>query len=228
MLDDNLKKPLSEKLTKRIKPLTKDELDKLNKILDKEERIHPYRNVVKMQLISGMRIGEVLARSKGDYDKTTNKFNIHNTLTQDEHYHYILGTHTKTYNKRTQTDEGHRYLPLDNNLFKDIVEIIEEQSSKKLSNIHNLLFWDYRKNAFITPYEINSWLSRINKKYKISSENLTTHRLRHTALTYWKEIGLDLSIIQYLAGHVKGSNITEKIYIDISDEYITKELDKVI
>lgn len=228
MLDKNLKKPISEKKTKKVKALTTDEFKKLNNILDNEERNHKYRNIVKMQSISGMRIGEVLARSKDDYDKNTKKFNIHNTLTQDENYNIILGKHTKTYNKRTQVDEGERELLLDNNVFHGLIEIIEEQCNKKIRNIYNLLFWDYKKNTFITPCEVNIWLKRLNKKYKISSEELTTHRLRHTALTYWKTIGIDLSVIQYLAGHVEGSNITEKVYIDISKEYINKELKKAI
>lgn len=44
-----------------------------------EERNHPYRNIAKMQSISGMRIGEVLARSKDDYNKDTKQFDVHNT-----------------------------------------------------------------------------------------------------------------------------------------------------
>lgn len=56
MLDENLKKPISEKKTKKVYPLTKIEIEKLNKILDNEESNHQYRNIVKMQIISGMRI----------------------------------------------------------------------------------------------------------------------------------------------------------------------------
>ena len=228
MLDENLKKPISEKKTKKVKSLTIDEFKKLNDILDNEERNHKYRNIVKMQSISGMRIGEVLARSKDDYNKNTKKFNVHNTLTQDENYNIILGKHTKTYNKRTQIDEGQRNLPLDNKLLYGLIEIIEEQCNKKIRNIYNLLFWDYNKNTFITPSEVNSWLKRLNKKYNISKDGLSTHKLRHTALTYWKISGIDLSVIQRLAGHVEGSNITEKVYIDITEDYINKELKKVI
>lgn len=175
-----------------------------------------------MQSILGMRIGEVLARSKDDYNKDTQQFDVHNTLTQDEHYHVILGEHTKTYNKKTQIDEGQRYLPLDNNLFNELVDIIEEQCNKKI----RMLFWDYEKNTFITPSEVNSWLKRLNAKYNICTLEITTHRLRHTALTHWKKIGIDLSAIQYLVGHVEGSDVTDEVYIDISEKYAFEELEK--
>ena len=53
MLDENLKKPLSIKKTQKVKPLTHKESEKLIKVLNNEERNHPYRNIVKMQSISG-------------------------------------------------------------------------------------------------------------------------------------------------------------------------------
>lgn len=228
MQDENLKKPISEKKLVKIKALSHTEVKKLNTLLDGELRNHPYRNIVKMQLISGMRIGEVLARSYTDYDKKTKKFNVHNTLTQDQDYKVILGEHTKTYNKQTQIDRGQRYLPLTNSLFNNLIDIINEQSKTKVKNMYNLLFWNDKTNTFVTPTEINAWLRRLNEKYKITAENLTTHRLRHTALTQWKELGLDLSVIQYLAGHTNGSNITSEVYINISEDYINNELKKFV
>lgn len=227
MRDETLKKPISIKETKKVKALTHKEFERLNKILDNEERNHKYRNIVKMQGISGMRIGEVLARSKKDYDRENNNFNVHNTLTQDETYKPILGKHTKTFNKKTQIDNGQRYLPLDNELFSGLDEIIKEECTKKISNIYNLLFWDYKKNTFITPSEINSWLYRLNKKYNICEDKLTTHKLRHTALTYWNEKDIPLRVIQYLAGHVEGSEITDDVYIDINFDYVRNKLKEV-
>lgn len=227
MRDETLKKPISIKETQKVKALTHKEFEKLTKILDNEERNHKYRNIVKMQGISGMRIGEVLARSKNDYNKKNNNFNVHNTLTQDEEYRTILGKHTKTFNKRTQVDEGQRYLPLDNEMFKELNEIIKEQCSKKISNIYNLLFWDFEKNTFITPSEINSWLYRLNNKYKICEDKLTTHRLRHTAITYWNERHIPLDVIQYLAGHVQGSDVTGDVYINTTLDYVNTTLKNV-
>lgn len=226
MEDDTLEKPISNKPTKKVTALSRTELQKLNNVLDFEERYHKYRNIVKMQSISGMRISEVLARSINDYNYKTKKFNIHTTLTENEKAKPIFSTHTKTYNKKTQIDEGQRYLPLDNYIFNGIIELINEQRLKKIDNPYNLLFWDYKKNTFIDKKEINSWLKRINEKYHITKDVLSSHRLRHTALTYWKEIGLDMAVIQYLAGHVEGSSITNKVYVETRINFVKDELEK--
>ncbi len=221
MNDENLKKPLSNKKTKKVYPLTKEERKKLKNILDNEERNHPYRNIVKLEWETAMRVGEALARSKNDIDKEKTKFHIHNTLTKDEDGNIILGEHTKTYNKQTGIDEGERYFPLSS----ELKEIVEDELAKKETNIYNLLFWDYEDNTFVSGNEINSWLDRINKKYKISLKKIHNHRLRHDRITQWKEQGVDKEAIQYLAGHVEGSEVTDD-YIDVSQEYAFNELKK--
>ena len=221
MDDENLKKPISVKITEKVKPLTIKEEKRLNDILDNEERNHPYRNIVKLELVTAMRIGEVLARSKNNVDKENKKLLINNTLTEDAEGNTILGEHTKTYNKTTGIDEGVRNFPINN----EINEIIEEQINQKITNIYELLFWDYEKNTFISPKEINAWLRRLNTKYKIS-KTLHNHRLRHTRITRWKEQGVDMNAIQYLAGHVEGSEITDKVYIDVSEEFAFNQLEK--
>lgn len=234
MEDITLKKPISDEPHKKVKPLTKSEYQKLIHVLDNEERNHKYRNILKLHLISGMRIGETLARSEDDYNEKNQTFNIWNALTQDENYHVIWSEHTKTYNKRTGVDEGQRFLPLCSDLFSEIIDIIKEEKSKKIvsiNNIHNVLFWDYEKNTFITPSEINSYLNRIEKKYHIldkdDEENLTSHRMRHYAITYWMELGIPMNVIQYLAGHVEGSNITNDVYINTSFDFVEKVLSKI-
>lgn len=133
----------------------------------------------------------------------------------------ILGEHTKTFNKQTGIDEGERYFPLSS----ELKEIMKDELAKKETNIYKLLFWDYEDNTFVSGNEINSWLDRINKKYNISSKKIHNHRLRHDRITQWKEQGLDMKAIQYLAGHVEGSEVTDD-YIDVSQEYAFNELEK--
>ena len=222
MNDENLKKPISNVGTKKVYPLTKEERKKLEYILDNEERNHKYRNIVKTEWLTAMRIGEVLARSKKDINKNKTKLHIHNTLTRDKDDNIIIGEHTKTYNKETEIDEGARYFPINSELKK----IFDEELSKNITNIYGLFFWDYENNTFIQGKEINSWLERLNKKYKISNKSLHNHRLRHDRMTQWKEQGMDIKVIQYLAGHVEGSDITDD-YIDISQEFAFKEFERI-
>lgn len=223
MDDENLKKPVSVKITEKVKPLTMEEEQRLNQILDNEERNHPYRNIVKLELITAMRIGEVLARSQDNISKGRKKLLINNTLTEDDEGNIILGEHTKTYNKTTGVDEGVRNFPIND----EINTILDEQLKNKVTNIYGLLFWDYEKNTFISPKEINAWLRRLNTKYKIS-KTLHNHRLRHTRITRWKEAGMDMNAIQYLAGHVEGSEITNKVYIDVSEKFAFDQLEKAL
>ena len=71
-LDPTLSKPISQKEIKKVEALTIQEENKLINLLDTEFKNHKYRDVVKVQLLTGMRIGEVLARSANDFDEKNN------------------------------------------------------------------------------------------------------------------------------------------------------------
>jgi integrase len=223
MEDELLTKPFSQKDQKKIEALTIQEQTKLMDILNNKESNHEYTDIIKFQLATGMRIGEVLARSKSNIDLKNNTILVDNTLTKDKNDKTILGKHTKTYNKRTGVDNGIRTLNINN----ELREIIQRQLDKKIANIYNLIFWDYKNNTFISNGEINSWLKRLNDKYKITNKSLSTHVLRHTRITRWKESGVDMKVIQYWAGHVEGSNITNDIYISLTEDFIKQELTKI-
>lgn len=223
MNDENLIKPISNLKVKKVFPLEKEEREKLNSILDNDEKNHKYRDIVKLEWLTAMRVGEVLARSKNDILENGTILHIHNTLTKDENGSLILGEHTKTYDKKTGIDKGERKFPITG----ELKDILQRQLNKKIINIYGLLFWDYENNTFITEHEINTWLERINKRYNISKKRLHNHRLRHDRITQWKEAGMDISAIQYLAGHVEGSDITDD-YIDVSQEFAFEQLSKII
>ena len=223
MENETLIKPISTKETKSIEALNEEELNKLNAILDKEEKNHKYRNIVKLQLETGMRIGEILALSIDNIDLKKNTILIDKTLTKDKNGKVILGQHTKTYNKRTGIDNGRRIIIINDT----IKTIINDILNKKVTNIKNLLFWDYERNTFISYNEINSWLKRLNEKYKITSKSLSTHIFRHTKITEMRKAGMDMKAIQYLVGHTNGSKITDEIYTTLTPEFLEQELKKI-
>ena len=106
-------------------------------------------------------------------------------------------------------------------------KIINKILNYKTNNINGLLFWDFKKDSYITPTEINSYLRRLNEKYNITTSSLHSHRLRHTFITRCVENGIHQKVIQNLVGHTKGSSITLDIYTTISDNFIINELKKI-
>lgn len=223
MDDITLKKPISNKKQEKKEALTIEEEQKLRNILNNEEKDHKYRDIVMFQLEHGMRIGENLARSINDIDLKENTIHIWNTLTQDENGKTIIGQHTKIYDKKTQIDKGERTIPLTLEGIKIVNKIIQSN----IRNMHNLLFWDYENNSFISYQEINSWLDRLNTKYHITDKSLSSHILRHSKITRMQEAGVALPVIQYMVGHVEGSNITNEVYTSVSLDFVNNEMKKV-
>lgn len=225
MDDETLVKPISKKANKQVEALTQEEESKLLEVLSKSPN-KQYNNIILLQLYTGARIGEILALSKDCINLKNNSITIYRTITRNKNDKVILGQHTKTYCKKTGLDKGRRCFPMQPKVRK----LIEEILANKITNMHNLLFWDYSKNRIITDGMINSYLSRINKISPNESitGTLSTHRLRHTFITRCQEKNLSLAVIQSLVGHVQGSNITNDTYTSVSLNFIQQELEKMI
>nr|DAD94074.1 MAG TPA: Integrase [Siphoviridae sp. ctUF252]DAE01504.1 MAG TPA: Integrase [Siphoviridae sp. ctZHt25] len=220
MDDETLSKPISVKEKRQTKALTLEEQIKLEKVLKSNPCM--YNDILLLQLYLGARIGEVLAISKNCINLKENTLTIDKTITRDENDKVILGEHTKTYVRKFAIDKGKRTIPMT----PQVLEIIKKYINNKITNIHGLLFWDYKDNKFVTDGEINCYLKRLNTKYKIT-DSIHTHVLRHTFVTRCQENGMPLIVIQSLVGHVEGSTLTNDTYTHVSLEFMQDELNKI-
>lgn len=222
MEDDTLTKPVSKKMYTHVESLSIKEERKLVSAI-KSGPNELYNKIILLQLYTGARIGEILALSRDCIDLKNNTIHIYRTLTKNKEGKIILGKHTKTFCKKTGIDTGERTFPMK----LKVRQIINEILNCKITNIHNLLFWDYKKNTFIKPYEINSYLYRLNKSNHICNFSLSSHNLRHTFITRCQEQGMPLVVLQSMVGHVEGSSITNSIYTSVSIDFMKKELEKI-
>lgn len=220
MNDETLNKPISEKETRKIEALTAQQEQKLIECLNKENINEQYKQIVLLQLNTGMRIGEVLALSNDCINLEKNTITVYRTLTKKDNK-YILGKHTKTYNRKTNIDKGKRTFPMTPETRKIILEILQ----KKITNIHNLLFWDYQRNSLILPKRINDFLNSLNQN--TISNYLRTHTLRHTFITRCQEKSIALVVIQAMVGHIEGSSITSDTYTSVSLDFMKEEVKKI-
>lgn len=211
MENENIKKPKAKKEMPKVEALTIDEQRKLIDIL--KQSSHKYKNIILLALYTGIRIGEVLAITRDNINLKENTLTVEKTLTRDKNDKVILG-------KTTKTQTGKRTIFLNNNTIPILKEILQNN----LFNTYNLIFYDYEKNTFITPNEINNYLQRLNEKYKICS-HIHTHMLRHTFATRCIESGMQAKVLQQILGHKKIST-TLDTYTSVFDKFNKDENEK--
>lgn len=209
--NESIKKPKSKVETKKVEALTIDEQKKLVDILKKS--FHKYNDIILLTLYTGMRIGETLALTRDNINIKEKTLTIERTLTRDNNDKVILGTTTKT-------KSGKRTIFLSDNA----ISVLKRALENNLLNTYNLIFYDYENNTFITPSEINSYLTRLNEKYQIC-EHLHSHMLRHTFATRCIESGMQAKVLQQILGH-KRISTTLDTYTSVFDKFNKEENQK--
>ena len=212
----NIIKPKSDVPTKKVEALTIQQEVKLAEILNTVERTHPYRDIIVLMLLTGMRVGEILSLDvRRDIDLKNSEININVTLTRDINDKVILGKQGKTENA-TRTVK----------MIPKVKSIIESILENWKSNKHSLLFWDYADDTFVTPSEINCYLKRIAKKYNII-DHIHTHMLRHTYATRCIESGMSAVVLSKKLGH-KDISVTLNTYTSVFAKYEDTQDDRYI
>ena len=208
-----ISKPKSDKITASIESLSTDEQKRFVQILTNTQ--HEYNNILLLQLQTGMRIGEVLALTKDCINIEKGEITIYRTLTRDANDNVIMG-------KTAKTQAGIRTIfmsPQTQLLCKKIL-------SNKLTNMENLLFFDYDNNTYVSPNEINCYLKRLNSKYHIC-KHIHTHMLRHTFATRYIEAGGSAKVLQKILGH-RNIETTLNTYTSVFDKFNKDENQKYI
>lgn len=213
MEDEEIKKPKSEKQNKPVEALTIDEQKHLIEVIKDYNIMND--NIIRLQLFTGMRIGEVLALSRDNINLKDKTINIEKTVTRDKNDKPILG-------KATKTESGIRTIPIT----PFIEDTIKYLLNINVYNKYNLVFYNYKNDSVLCPSAINSYITRINKKYNIA-EKLHTHMLRHTYATRFIEAGGSAKVLQKLLGHSK-IETTLNTYASVFDTFKEDENQKYI
>ena len=218
-------KPKSIKQDKKIEALTIEEQKAFINELNSKDYL--YKDIFKLAIYTGMRIGEIFALSKENIDLDNNLIYIKKTLTKDINGKIKLGETTKTYS-------GTREIPI-----TDFIKNIFINNKNE-----GMLFTENGK--LIAPSTINSHFKRIcknanirvidTKKKKITkkgtievnlkSSNVNTHMLRHTYATRCIEAGISAVVLQRLLGH-QNIQITLNTYTSIFNKFKEDEIKKV-
>lgn len=189
------------------------------------------RNLLIIAFLSGCRIGELSSINYAKHIDFNNKYIIiERTATEDENERKILGTTTKTGNKKKKKHKKDiHYIPFgifDEDVLTYILKNQIYEAKSILNNKNELLFCNKNGNI-IDHIGINNIFKRIckvlNIYYDDNTESLSLHSTRHTAITRMVEMGMDLKVIASIAGHSNTRQI-EETYGHILYEFQMKQI----
>lgn len=212
MDNESIKIPKSKIQDKEVQALTLSEQKKLIQVLENSN--HKYKNIILLQLYTGMRIGEVLCLKTSDVNLVDNTISINKTLTRDFNDKVVLGNTTKTENSK-------RTIFLD----RRAIQVVKDIYKSPISNINGFLFYNNKNNTFIAPQHVNCFLSRLNKKENIAP-HLHTHMMRHTFSTRCIEGGMNAKALQKILGHKK-IETTLNTYTSVFEDFKQSEMEKL-
>lgn len=209
-----LKKPKSEKQTRKVEALTLEEQKQILKKITDSKIDLKYKIIILLSLKTGMRCGEILALKPQDIDTQRNVIHVTETTTRDERGHVTLHT-----NKVTKTETSQRIIPIS----EEVAEYLRKAKIHFVFNKNQLLFCN-KKQGIITSGQVNDNFKRLCKEAGIT-KRVTFHMLRHTYVTNCVEGEMAVATLQKLVGH-KSIKTTIDVYTDISNEKKKEEAEK--
>ncbi len=183
-----------------------------------EERNSYYKNIFKLMIKTGMRLGEVCALYITDFDKAKGFIHVKRTITRNEAGAYIVGENTKT-------EKGNRDIPLTN----DIIQIVKDQEelNRKIFGFDwsGLLFKSI-DGSILKEYTLNREIKRICGQAEI--DYFTCHAFRNTYATrFIEQRPQDYKILSEILGH-KDISITLNLYTHVMTENKVNAMNDVL
>lgn len=193
-------------------------------------KIRVYLTMYKIELLLGLRVGELTGLTWKDVDFKNKTIDINHQL----QYRYINGE-IKKYITRLKTNSSKRVLPMNDELYELFKEhriqwlgMQNRNINFELDGYRDFVFLSHRTGEPLYPANIGRQMRNIRDREKIKvdlPDDLSPHSLRHCFVTRMAEAGCDIRTLMYLSGHSKVDTLM-KIYNHVDTDRIKRDVEK--
>lgn len=178
---------------------------------------------------TGMRVSEFCGLTKNDLDFENRKIRVDHQLCRerqkDKNRYFV---------EKTKTDAGKRYIPMTDEVFLALKNIVRNRPKVKtemiLDGYSGFLLIDKNGNPKVSLHIENEFRWARSKYDKLHPNNIlphiTPHVARHTFATRMAQSGMDVKALQYLLGH-SDAGVTMNVYTHTSYDFAAKQLKKI-
>ena len=177
-------------------------------------------------LETGMRVSEFCGLTKKDLDFKNRRINVDHQLVRERGGKYYI--------EETKTSCGCRYLPMTDNVYQALKNMLARRPQVKTEIIvdgySNFIMLDKNGNPKVALH-IENEMRWAMKKYKKLHPNkplphITPHVFRHTFCTNYANDGMDIKNLQYLMGH-SDAGVTLNVYTHANYAHAADQMVKI-
>ena len=211
--------------------LTKNETKNLLETAEQMEMGKNYLLLIKLMLLTGLRVGEATGLTWNDVDLKRRVINVNHQFIQGD-----KNSRTAYHIDVPKTSSGIREVPISDDLYvllKELKETTYFDSMKFGTNVdgYSGFVVHTRTGLPILTARINEYLKIVVKTYNDSHDdqlpNVTCHICRHTFCTRLAELNINPNALQKIMGH-SSYRTTADVYISTECEFVNEEFFKVM
>ena len=176
---------------------------------------------------TGMRVSEFCGLTKADLDFTGRKIRVDHQLVRERGGKYYV--------EKTKTECGCRYIPMTDEVYQSLQNILSRRKRVKTETIidgySGFLLLDKNDSPKVALHIENEMRWAMKKYQKLHPDkplpHITPHVFRHTFCTNMANAGMDIKTLQYVMGH-SDVGVTLNVYTHASYDRAAEQMAKII
>ncbi len=176
---------------------------------------------------TGMRVSEFCGLTKSDLDFENRRIRVDHQLVRERGGKYYV--------EKTKTECGIRFIPMTNDVYQSLKNILANRRKMKTEIIvdgySGFILIDKDCHPKVALHIENEMRWAMKKYKKLHPEqplpHITPHVFRHTFCTNMANSGMDIKTLQYLMGH-SDVGVTLNVYTHASYDRVAEQMAKVV